>query len=93
MMIAGSVPAGSGDWGEGALSETATSVRVTEDAAGTVAMISGSNRPEAAGHRFGPDLTCIECGKTWETHQVEPTVCTPRPEFAAQYQATLKDDL
>jgi len=72
------------------LSEDGTSMPALPTAA--VGIIAGSNRPEAAGHRFGPELTCIECGKTWETHQVEPTVCTPQPEFASQFQTRLKDE-
>jgi len=74
------------------LSEDGTSMQAAPTAAAGVGIIAGSNRPEAAGHRFGPDLSCIECGKTWETHQVEPTVCTPHPDFAAQYQSRLKDE-
>jgi hypothetical protein len=62
------------------------------DVATAVGLISGSNRPEAAGHRFGPELTCIECGKTWETHQVDPTVCAPQPDFSTQYQSLASED-
>jgi len=50
-----------------------------------ISKISGSKRPEAAGHRFGPDLICIECGKTWEIHQVDPTVCTPGVEHTPRF--------
>lgn len=75
------------------MSEDGTSMGPMAEAAEAVGVISGSNRPEAAGHRFGPELTCIECGKTWETHQVDPSVCTPQPEFAAQYQTHLKGEL
>lgn len=75
------------------MSEDGTSMGAVADVEATVGVISGSKRPEAAGHRFGPELTCIECGKTWETHQVEPTVCTPQPDFAAQYQTQLKGEL
>jgi len=60
---------------------------------GDVNNISGSNRPEAAGHRFGPDLTCIECGRTWDEHQVEPTACTPGRDPAPQFTARLDEGL
>jgi hypothetical protein len=33
------------------------------------------SRPPASGHRFGPDLSCTECGITWEAHQKEPAQC------------------
>ena len=61
--------------------------------AASVRVISGSKRPEAAGHRFGPELVCIECGKTWESHQVDPTVCAPQPDFSTPYQPSVKDGL
>ena len=37
-------------------------------------------RPSASGHRFGPDLTCSECGVTWEEHQRQPTACEPHDD-------------
>lgn len=58
---------------------------------GQVSNIAGSNRPEAAGHRFGPDLTCIECGKTWDAHQADPAVCTPAHEPKATFVARIDD--
>jgi hypothetical protein len=33
------------------------------------------DRPSASGHRFGPDLSCSECGITWDEHQAEPGPC------------------
>jgi len=42
--------------------------------------VSESNkRPHASGHRFGPDLTCSECGVTWDNHQKDPIDCA-RPD-------------
>ncbi len=76
---------------EGALSERATSIGLSEPSTASISTIAGSNRPGAAGHRFGPDLSCIECGKTWDMHQIEPTVCTPAPEHAAGYTTRLDD--
>ncbi len=75
------------------MSERATSIGLPDPSAATISTIAGSNRPEAAGHRFGPDLTCIECGKTWDTHQIEPTVCTPSPDHATGFTARLDDSL
>ncbi len=75
------------------MSERATSIATSAPMVGQIANIAGSNKPEAAGHRFGPDLTCIECGKTWDLHQVEPTQCMPDPEHAAEYTARLDDGL
>ncbi len=34
-----------------------------------------TNRPSASGHRFGPDLSCSECGVTWDEHQKDPSPC------------------
>ena len=61
--------------------------------AANIRVISGSKRPEAAGHRFGPELICIECGKTWETHQADPSVCKPPPELTIQYEPQTKDGI
>jgi len=33
------------------------------------------DRPGASGHRFGPELTCSECGILWDVHQREPKPC------------------
>jgi len=45
--------------------------------------VDGKDRPTARGHRFGPDLTCSECGLSWEDHQASPGPCekvvTPEP--------------
>ena len=38
-------------------------------------MSEAASRPGAAGHRFGPDLSCSECGVKWEAHQVDPRKC------------------
>jgi hypothetical protein len=38
--------------------------------------VDGKDRPTARGHRFGPDLTCSECGLSWEEHQASPGPCT-----------------
>ncbi len=43
------------------------------------------DRPGASGHRFGPDLTCSECGILWDVHQRDPKPCkteTLRDAFA-----------
>lgn len=69
------------------LSERATSIGMPGPAEAEINRISGSNRPEAAGHRFGPDLTCIECGRTWDEHQADPSACTPAPEHPPQFTA------
>ncbi len=37
--------------------------------------VDGKDRPTARGHRFGPDLTCSECGLSWEEHQATPGPC------------------
>ncbi len=34
-----------------------------------------TDRPTASGHRFGPDLTCSECGIGWDEHQRNPLPC------------------
>jgi hypothetical protein len=36
---------------------------------------ASQDRPAASGHRFGPDLSCSECGVQWEAHQREPAPC------------------
>jgi len=46
-------------------------------------MSEAASRPGAAGHRFGPDLSCSECGVTWEAHQVEPRKCIDDEEVVA----------
>lgn len=38
-------------------------------------MSEAASRPGAEGHRFGPDLSCSECGVTWEAHQANPQKC------------------
>ena len=38
-------------------------------------MSEAVSRPGAEGHRFGPDLSCSECGVTWDAHQVDPQKC------------------
>ena len=38
-------------------------------------MSDAASRPGAEGHRFGPDLSCSECGVTWEAHQIDPRKC------------------
>jgi hypothetical protein len=45
--------------------------------AGNVSDSETTARPSASGHRFGPDLSCTECGITWEAHQKEPVECNP----------------
>jgi len=75
------------------LTERATTIGVPEPSAARISTIAGSDRPEAAGHRFGPDLTCIECGKTWDDHQIDPTVCTPSHGSGMQYASHLDDAL
>ena len=42
---------------------------------GNVCMSEAVRRPGAKGHRFGPDLSCSECGVTWDAHQVDPRDC------------------
>lgn len=42
---------------------------------GTRDMSEAASRPGAEGHRFGPDLSCSECGVTWEAHQLDPRKC------------------
>ena len=32
-------------------------------------------RPGAGGHRFGPNLECSECGRSWDDHQFDPSPC------------------
>jgi hypothetical protein len=34
-----------------------------------------TDRPTASGHRFGPDLSCSECGIGWDEHQRNPLPC------------------
>lgn len=41
-----------------------------------VAKLNPKIRPEAGGHRFGPDLQCTECGRYWEEHQRQPSPCS-----------------
>jgi hypothetical protein len=43
---------------------------------GTVSDSDQKDRPTASGHRFGPELTCSECGVTWDEHQANPAPCT-----------------
>jgi hypothetical protein len=43
-----------------------------------VAETESKNRPAASGHRFGPDLSCSECGISWEEHQKDPVPCCIR---------------
>lgn len=38
-------------------------------------MSEAVSRPGAEGHRFGPDLSCSECGVTWDAHQLDPRRC------------------
>lgn len=38
-------------------------------------MSEAASRPGAEGHRFGPDLSCSECGVTWDAHQLDPRKC------------------
>jgi hypothetical protein len=38
-------------------------------------MSEAASRPGAEGHRFGPDLSCSECGVTWDAHQADPRRC------------------
>jgi hypothetical protein len=47
--------------------------RVTETV--IVSKSSENKRPGAAGHRFGPDLSCSECKISWEAHQRDPQPC------------------
>lgn len=75
--------------GDRALSERATSIGIAGPSVDAVSNISGSNRPEAAGHRFGPDLICIECARTWDEHQADPSACTPRLEPAPTFTPRL----
>lgn len=41
-----------------------------------MAKLNPKIRPEAGGHRFGPDLQCTECGRYWEEHQQQPRPCS-----------------
>ena len=43
-------------------------------------MSEAASRPGAKGHRFGPDLSCSECGVTWEAHQIDPRKCVDEDE-------------
>ena len=43
-------------------------------------MSEAASRPGAEGHRFGPDLSCSECGVTWEAHQLDPRKCVDDTE-------------
>ena len=45
------------------------------------------NRPPASGHRFGPDLTCSECGVTWDEHQKDPNPCEHTDERQDCFEA------
>ena len=55
--------------------------------------MDGKDRPTARGHRFGPDLTCSECGLSWEEHQASPGPCKkvpgPEPSVAADLAAPI----
>lgn len=42
---------------------------------GRLAKPTPTIRPDAGGHRFGPDLQCSECGRGWNDHQHEPAPC------------------
>lgn len=35
--------------------------------------------PAASGHRFGPGLSCSECGIRWEDHKRKPAPCRGEP--------------
>lgn len=48
-------------------------------------------RPAAGGHRFGPNLECSECGRSWDDHQNDPSPCADKPP-AAVVTATAKLD-
>ncbi len=48
------------------------------------------DRPGASGHRFGPDLTCSECGIQWDVHQREPRPCETDRESSPQAGAFLR---
>jgi hypothetical protein len=37
--------------------------------------VSGSKRPAAWGHRFGPGLRCDRCGVGWADHTKDPHEC------------------
>src|SRR5215469_482041 len=37
--------------------------------------VSGSKRPAAWGHRFGPGLRCDRCGIAWWDHTKDPHEC------------------
>lgn len=41
-------------------------------------------RPDAGGHRFGPNLHCGECGRSWNDHQCEPAPCEHAKDVAKQ---------
>ena len=67
-----------------------------------MAKLNPKIRPEAGGHRFGPDLQCTECGRYWEAHQQQPSPCSssvansldayPAPEkFEAKAEVVNKD--
>jgi hypothetical protein len=61
-----------------------------------VSETESKNRPAASGHRFGPDLSCSECGVSWEEHQKEPTPCckqTKSDPFEAEKPAVPRPDL
>ena len=46
-------------------------------------------RPEAGGHRFGPELQCTECGRYWDSHQQNPKPCSHSgSRSAAAYRRT-----
>ncbi len=42
-------------------------------------------RPTASGHRFGPELDCQECGRMWDDHQREPSICTASGAETVEY--------
>ena len=52
-------------------------------------MSEPASRPGAEGHRFGPDLSCSECGVTWEAHQNDPQKCVD--ECVDTEESTLRD--
>jgi hypothetical protein len=46
-----------------------------------------TTRPAASGHRFGPNLHCDECGRSWDQHQHEPIPCERSREIRSREAA------
>jgi hypothetical protein len=52
-------------------------------------MSEAASRPGAEGHRFGPDLSCSECGVRWDAHQADPRRCVDARDMEAEAEVSL----